>query len=128
MALVSGSHQPLSRAPGLRRIVFPELLDNDLVESQMEPGIDFLAVDDHELLVAVECIRALGVLGLYQDATLVAIGRIEQSKIDLAENPPSPNMSVERNAFGLRLPPKRAGFAGRMEAAGIEPASADAPV
>jgi hypothetical protein len=80
----------------------------------MEPGIDFLAVDDHELLVAVECIRELGVLGLYQDATLVAIGRIEQSKIDLAENPPSPNMSVERNAFGLRLPPKRAGFAGRM--------------
>ena len=87
MALVSGSRQPLSRAPGLRRIVFPELLDDDLVEGQMEPGIDFLAVDDHKLLVSVECIRELRVLSLDQDAALVAIGGIKQSKIDLAENP-----------------------------------------
>jgi hypothetical protein len=77
MALVSGSRQPLSRTPGLRWIVFPELLDDHLVESQMEPGIDLLAVDDHELLVSLECVRELRVLSLYQDAALIAIGGVE---------------------------------------------------
>jgi hypothetical protein len=48
-------------------------------------GTDLLAVEDHELVLSLECVRELGVLSLYEHEAVVAIGRVEQSKIDLAE-------------------------------------------
>jgi len=81
----------------------------------MEPRIDFLAVDHHELLVAGRVHRELRMLSLNQDAALVAMGRVEQSKIDLAAKPRV--QAARRTRAGLsRLMAGRSGIPGSLAA------------
>jgi len=85
VALIPRGEQALRRAPRFRRIVLPELLDDDLVQSDVKTGIDLFTVDDHDFFVALECVGEIRMFGFDQHATLVSIAGVEQRQIDGAE-------------------------------------------
>src|SRR5262249_32687921 len=63
MSRVAGLEQSLGGGPRLRRIVVQELLRHDLVERDVEMGINVLAGDPSNFVATLERVGELGVLG-----------------------------------------------------------------
>jgi len=82
VALVAGRQQASGRLPGLGRVILPELLRNDLVQSDVKPRVDLVGADDGDLFVCFERLCELRMLRLDEQVAFVAILRIEQGEVE----------------------------------------------
>jgi hypothetical protein len=81
VAIVALSKQPFRRASHLGRIIGPDLIRNDLVHRNVQPGVDHLGAGVKARAV-IERPSHFRMLCLDQNSALVFIGRVEHHEID----------------------------------------------